>query len=139
MAIITDEAFLMKSGVEYRMEFTPQSRWEGGISAKYKDGARGALRLLVRFEATESSLEISVRGADGAPVPLEKPAEECPARESVPDGARFREPSGIPRVKGEIFCVIPQGDYRVEFRHGSLAGAEGVGEMRFMVTIDKNN
>ena len=130
-------AFGIESGVEYRMEFTPQSRWECEISAKYKDGARGVLRLCVRFESTESSLDIIVRAPNGAAViPDGLDAEGC-GRESIPDGVRFCEPGGIPRVRGELSYVIPQGNYHIEFSHGSRAGAEGLGEMHFSVSINK--
>lgn len=137
MVTIYEGVFAVESGTEYRMEFTPQSRWECEISAKYKDGARGVLRLCVRFESTETSLDITVRAPNGtALLPDELDAEGC-GRESIPDGVRFCEPGGIPRVRGGLSYVIPQGNYRIEFSHGSCAGAEGLGEMYFSVSINR--
>ncbi len=137
MTEITDKAFIIESGTEYQMEFTPQSRWDCEISAKYREGARGVLRLCVRFDSTETSLDMIIRDKNGAAViPDEIRAEGC-ERESVPDGVRFREPSGIPRIRGELSCVIPQGGYHIAFLHGSRAGAEGLGEMHFSVSIKR--
>ncbi|MDE6030140.1 MAG: hypothetical protein K2G32_00775 [Oscillospiraceae bacterium] len=135
MAGFTEGAFKIHSGAEYCMEFTPQSRWDCEISVKYREGARGVLRLSVRFDSTETSMDISVRDSNGAVViPDELRAEGC-GQESLPDGVRFCELSGMPRIKGEISCVVPQGTYYIGFCHGSRAGAEGLGEMIFSVSV----
>ena len=137
MSGVSEGAYIIESGTEYHMEFTPQSRWDCEISAKYREGARGALRLCVRFDSTETSLDIIVRDQRGAAVIPDGLNEEGCGRESIPDGVRFCGLSGIPRIKGELSCVVPQGTYRIEFRHGSRAGAEGLGEMHFSVSINR--
>lgn len=137
MTELSEEVFAIESGTEYRMEFTPQSRWDCGISALYRGGARCALRLNIRFDSTENSLDITVRDARGAEItPDALRADDC-LREDIRGGVRFRGRDGIPRIKGEISCTVPQGTYYIGFGHGTRAGAEGSGEMIFSVSILK--
>lgn len=137
MAEFPEGAFRIENGAEYHMEFTPQSRWDCEISAKYRDGARGVLRLNIRFDSTETSLDISVRNSKGAAVIQDSlSAEDC-GHVDITDGIRFCGLNGIPRIKGEISYVVPQDTYNIVFSHGMRAGAEGSGEMIFSVSIRK--
>ena len=137
MTGISEKAYRIESGAEYCMEFTPQSRWDCEVSAAYREGARGALRLSIGFDSTETSLDISVRDSKGAVVlPDELNAEGC-GHESSSDGVRFSGLSGIPRIKGEISCLVQQGVYYIGFCHGSRAGADGLGKMIFSVSLKK--
>ena len=137
MAEFPEGAFRIENGTEYSMEFTPQSRWDCEISAKYRDGARGVLRLNIRFDSTETSLDISVRNSKGAAVMSDRLCADNCGHVDIPDGIRFCELNNIPRIKGEISYVVPQGIYYIEFSHGVLAGAEGSGEMIFSVSFRK--
>lgn len=135
MTVISEGAFRIENGVEYNMEFTPQSRWDCEISAKYRDGARGVLRLNIRFEATETSLDISLSGSKGEKVTPDGIRADGCSCEDILGGVRFCGLHGIPRIKGELSCVVAQGTYYVGFGHGMRAGADGSGEMVFSVSV----
>lgn len=137
MTEIPEETFRIENGAEYSMEFTPQSRWDCKLSAKYRDGARGVLRLKIRFDATETSLDISVRDSKGAVVMPDRLSDDSCVHEDISYGVRFCGMNGIPRIKGEISYIVPQGIYYIGFGHGIRAGADGSGEMVFSVSVIK--
>ncbi len=109
MAEFPEGAFRIENGTEYSMEFTPQSRWDCEISAKYRDGARGVLRLNIRFDSTETSLDISVRNSKGAAVMSDRLCADNCGHVDIPDGIRFCELNNIRVSKGKYPMLCRRG------------------------------